>query len=71
MYSSLTAASPEVMAAEVAYRREALTRAWHGTGRHPRWSFRWARRDRRAAQARHIPAQRRALDPVARSHAGR
>ena len=57
MYSALTAASPEALAAEVAYRRERLARAWQGSGR-------WARRPRqhRSVTAVRIPSQRRAMD---------
>jgi len=57
MYSALTAASPEALAAEVAYRRERLARAWQGSGRRARRP-----RQHRSVTAVRIPSQRRAMD---------
>jgi hypothetical protein len=57
MYSALTAAWPDALAAETAYRRERLAKAWQGSGR-------WARRPRhhRSVTAVRVPAPRRAMD---------
>jgi hypothetical protein len=54
MYSALTAASPEALTAETAFRQERLARAWQGSGR-------WARRLRhhRSVTAVRVPAPRR------------
>ena len=53
MYSALTAASPEALTAETAF-RERFARAWQGSGR-------WARRPRhhRSVTAVRVPAPRR------------
>ena len=57
MYSAITAAWPDALAAETAYRRERLAKAWQGSGR-------WARRPRhnRSVTAVRVPAPRRAMD---------
>jgi hypothetical protein len=49
MYSALTAASPEALAAETAFRQGRLARAWQGSGR-------WARRPRNHRSVTAVPA---------------
>jgi hypothetical protein len=57
MYSALTTASPDLLAAEVAYRREQLARAWQGSGRRSRRP-----RQHRSMTTVRVPAPRRAMD---------